>query len=64
MVFVCIGILLIGILLLLKPEVLWKLKTFMNTDDGEPSDYFITSTKATGGLLIGVSIFLFIIFVL
>lgn len=47
-----------GILLLLKPEYLWKLEQWKYKGEGEPSDLFLASTRFGGGVLVFLSVVL------
>ena len=50
----------VGILLLAKPEWVWKLEHFWCTEGGEPSEWYETLTRLLGVLclLLGTVIFL------
>ena len=56
---VCIAL---GIFMLAKPELCWKLEHFLDTIGGEPSDWYLTVTRLAGVLflLLGVGILLFL----
>lgn len=53
----------LGIFLLAKPELCWKLEHFLDTIGGEPSDWYITITRLSGVLflLLGAGILLFLL---
>ena len=42
--------LLIGVIMLVKPEWMWKLKHGLSVQDGEPTDLYLASTRIMGTL--------------
>lgn len=54
-------ILLIGLLLLIKPEISWKITHHWDTVGGEPSDMYLRYCRIVGGLAIIVSVILIIV---
>lgn len=53
----------LGIFMLAKPELCWKLEHFLDTIGGEPSDWYLAVTRLAGVvfLLLGVGILLFLL---
>ena len=53
----------LGIFMLARPELCWKLEHFLDTIGGEPSDWYLTVTRLAGVvfLLLGVGILLFLL---
>ncbi|WP_052447373.1 DUF6199 family natural product biosynthesis protein [Clostridium polynesiense] len=49
-------LIILGLAMLFKPELLWKIEHFLTTKDGEPSDFYVASMRIGGVLfaLIGV----------
>ena len=56
-------IILIGLLLLIKPEISWKITHHWDTVGGEPSDMYLRYCRIIGGLAVTVSITAIIVFV-
>ncbi|MDA3730213.1 hypothetical protein PBV87_01620 [Niameybacter massiliensis] len=61
-ILVCFNILslilnLIGLMNIIYPEICWNIRYCMSVDGGEPSDFYIVSSRLGGYLLIGFSIF-------
>ena len=50
-----------GLLLLFKPELMWRIKHFWDVKDGEPTDSYIIFSKCVGISAIIVGIVLFIV---
>ena len=42
----------VGIFMVRKPELCWKLKHSLDTEGGEPSKYFLAATKVFGTAMI------------
>ena len=53
----------LGLLLLLKPELIWKIKHSWDVKDGEPTNGYIIFFKCVGIYAIIVGIVLFIIYI-
>lgn len=53
----------LGIFMLARPELCWKLEHFLDTIGGEPSDWYLTVIRLAGVvfLLLGVGILLFLL---
>ena len=53
----------LGIFMLARPELCWKLEHFLDTIGGEPPDWYLTVTRLAGVvfLLLGVGILLFLL---
>ena len=47
---------LLGVAMMLKPEVLWKIEHLLTVKNGEPSDLYITLMRAGGALFLLVAI--------
>ncbi len=58
---ISILMILIGLLFYKKPEVVWKIKHYIDTKGGEPTDFFISRTKITGVFAIVVGIIILIV---
>ncbi|HZK33493.1 MAG TPA: DUF6199 family natural product biosynthesis protein [Tissierellaceae bacterium] len=51
----------LGLVMLLKPQLLWKIENFLTTKGGEPSDFYL-SMMVLGGtltLLFGMGLLIF-----
>ncbi len=44
----CIALILIGSLMVAKPEWLWKLEHFLDTDGGSPLEWYKTKSRLGG----------------
>lgn len=57
-------IFLLGLLMFLKPEFVWYIKHFWDTEGGSPSDAFINSTKIIGFIagIVGIVSLIIVIF--
>lgn len=53
----------LGLLLLLKPELIWKIKHSWDVKDGEPTNGYIIFSKCVGIYAIIVGIVLLIIYI-
>ena len=42
----------VGILFMLKPDLIWRIEHFWDTEGGHPSDMFIRYIKLVGGIAI------------
>lgn len=54
-------LIILGLMMLLKPQLLWKIENFLTTKGGEPSDFYL-SMMALGGivtLLCGIGFLIF-----
>ena len=56
-VIAAIVVLIMGIINLAKPELAWKLKHMLTVRDGEPTEYFLVSTRISGVILVAFSVF-------
>ncbi len=57
-----IFILLSGLLMLTRPDIIWKLEHFFSVKDGEPTEWYITIVRIIGLGFIFISAFLAIVF--
>lgn len=50
----------IGLFLLIKPELIWKIEHWLSVEGGEPSDFYIFGARAGGILMLigGLAMFL------
>jgi hypothetical protein len=56
---ICIGT---GLLMLIKPEIMWEIRHFLSVKNGEPTDFYLFTTRIGGIILIIVGIvYLFLI---
>lgn len=55
-------IFLIGLLLLIKPEIAWKITHHWDTVGGEPSDMYLRYCRLVGGLAVIVCVVVAIVF--
>lgn len=51
-VCICLMLILVGFMEIIYPEVSWKLKYFMAVEGGEPSEFFVVTTKLGGYMLL------------
>ena len=52
-IFLCLlFILAFGLLMILKPELLWKLKHSLSVRGGEPTEWYLTWTRIGGVVLV------------
>lgn len=63
-ILACIIITLIGLFFIIKPDIVWKLKHFMNTESGAPSDYFLSYTRNLGIIITVVGIIITIVLII
>ena len=54
----------LGLLFLLKPELVWKIEHSWDTKDGKPSDGYIIFLRCVGVFAIVVGIVSFIVYIL
>lgn len=54
---------LLGLFMVAKPEILWKLEHFLTVKDGEPSDLYLALTRIGGALIMIISIILLVIYI-
>jgi len=49
-------LIILGLMMLLKPQLLWKIENFLTTKGGEPSDFylFMMALGGIGFLIFGV----------
>lgn len=61
----CAALIILGGLMLAKPELMWKLEHFLDVKDGHPSEWYETKSRVGGTifLIIGlVGLFLMAVF--
>ena len=59
---VTIFLFLIGLAMLLKPELIWKLDHFLSVKGGEPTELYIALTRLSGVFFMGVGVVCFFVF--
>ena len=55
-VMAAIVVLIMGIINLTKPELAWKLQHLLTVRDGEPTEYYLISTRISGVICIILSV--------
>ena len=45
-----------GLFMTLKPDIVWKIKHLMSVRDGEPTNYYLISTRICGIFIIVLSV--------
>ena len=53
---VTLFLILIGLAMLLKPELIWKLDHFLSVKGGAPTELYIALTRLAGIFFIGVGV--------
>ena len=49
-------LILLGLVMVWKPEILWKIETFITVKNGEPTDLYLTLMRLGGILFIAAGI--------
>ena len=57
----CLIIVAVGLWFLRAPDMVWELQHLLSVKDGEPTDFYLLSTRISGVILIIVGIVLLII---
>ncbi len=57
-----LGVVLIafGLVLIFKPTVIWKIQSYLFVKDGEPTRFYDTVARVSGGLAIAIGILVMI----
>lgn len=53
----------LGIYMLRKPEVFWKIEHIFTVRDGEPTKFYLALLRIVGFFLIGLSVVIAVIFI-
>ena len=53
--FLCLSAL--GVLCLLKPDIVWQFQHLWTVSGGEPTDFYIVGTRIAGGICIVAGVF-------
>ncbi|MBQ2865560.1 MAG: hypothetical protein IJE90_03460 [Clostridia bacterium] len=56
-VIAAIFVLIVGVLSVVRPELVWKFKHMLTVRDGEPTQYFLVSMRISGVMMILLSLF-------
>ncbi|BAQ31145.1 DUF6199 family natural product biosynthesis protein [Bifidobacterium scardovii] len=48
----------IGVFMIWKPEILWKIENFLSVKGGEPTEFYLAMQRVGGVLLLVLSVFL------
>lgn len=51
-----------GLFMIIKPDWLWKIDNFLDVKGGEPTDFYLVSTRLGGILLCLICFFIFVYF--
>lgn len=54
----------LGLLMLIKPEVVWKIEHFLSVHNGEPTDWYIAIVRIIGLGFIFIAVFVIVMFIL
>ena len=54
-------LIILGLAMLLKPEILWKIENIFTVKNGEPTDLYLTLMRLGGIFFIGASMIVFIV---
>lgn len=54
-------LIILGLAMLLKPEILWKIENIFTVKNGEPTDLYLTLMRLGGIFFIGASIVAFFV---
>ena len=57
-----IALFVLGVLMFLKPEWLWKLEHLLSVKDGEPTDFYLSAMRIGGVVFVVIAVFLVISF--
>ena len=60
--FGSISIFIVGLLLLLKPKLIWKFKHLWDVKDGEPTELYVFFSRCVGIFAILIGIILFVVY--
>lgn len=56
----CAFVILIGIVMVVKPDVLWEMEHYFTVKNGEPTDYYLRMKRLEGIVFIVVAIIIFV----
>ena len=48
----CAALMVLGGLMIAKPELLWKLEHFLDVRDGHPSEWYVTKSRVGGTIFL------------
>lgn len=48
----------IGVFMIWKPEILWRIEYFFSVKGGEPTEFYLTMSRVGGVLLLVLAVFL------
>ena len=54
-------LIILGLAMLLKPEILWKIENIFTVKNGEPTDLYLALMRIGGIFFIGASMIVFIV---
>ena len=54
-------LIILGLAMFLKPEILWKIENIFTVKNGEPTDLYLTLMRLAGIFFIGVGIIVFVV---
>ncbi len=54
-------LILLGLAMLLKPEILWKIENIFTVKNGEPADFYLTFMRLGGIFFIGAGILVLVV---
>lgn len=64
-IIACVALLALGLLMLIKPDFVWKIEHFFSVQEGEPTDWYLAIVRVFGLGFIFISviaIFVFLVF--
>ncbi len=61
-IIVGIIILVLGLLMLIRPDIIWKIEHFLSVKNGEPTEWYLAITRIIGLGFIFIAVFLTIVF--
>lgn len=64
-IMVCILLLASGLLMLIRPDLVWKIEHFLSVQNGEPTEWYLAIVRIIGlGFILNAifSVFVFLIF--
>lgn len=61
-IIVNIIILVLGLFMLIRPDIIWKMEHFLSVKNGEPTEWYLAITRIIGLGFIFIAAFLTIVF--
>lgn len=52
-----VALFILGVLMFLKPEWLWKLEHLLSTKGGEPTDFYLSAMRIGGVMFVVIAVF-------